>query len=70
VIEHCGSRYRVPAPAGDGDDRILYLGDDAEGVPLEVMAIEREDGGLHVIHAMPLRPKYRAWYDEAIRWRV
>lgn len=48
----------------------MYLGDDADGVPLEVMAVEFEDGSLLVIHAMPLRDKYREQYEEAKRWRT
>jgi hypothetical protein len=49
--------------------RSLYLGDDAEGTPLEVMAVELEDGDLLVIHAMALRNRYRAQYEEAKQWR-
>lgn len=56
MIEHAGLVYRVPAPAGGADDRLVYLGDD--------------DGGIHVIHAMPLRSRYRRHYEEAERWRV
>ncbi len=32
--------------------------------------MELEDGALYVIHAMPLRKKYQAEYEEARRWRV
>ena len=49
--------------------RLVFLGDDAEGVPLEVIAVELECGGLLVIHAMPLRDRYRSQYEEAISWR-
>lgn len=69
VIEHAGLRFRTPPPGGVGDDRLLYLGDDDEGVALEVMAIELEDGSLYVIHTMKLRKKYRARYEEAKKWR-
>jgi hypothetical protein len=54
----------LPGQSG-GDPRLLLLGDDAEGQPLEVIGVEREDGSLLVIHAMPLRPKYRESYEEA-----
>ena len=47
----------------------MYLGDDAEGVALEVMAIELEDGSVLVIHAMALREMYREQYEEAKKWR-
>ena len=70
VIEHAGLAYRVSAPEGRPDDRLVFLGDDTDGFALEVMAIEREHGGIHVIHAMPMRPKYQERYEEAKRWRV
>jgi len=72
VVEHCGLRFEQSAPAGapaDADTRLVYLGDDAQGVALEVMAIELEDRSLLVIHAMPLRDGYRGQYEEAERWR-
>jgi hypothetical protein len=52
------------------DERLLFLGDDEEGVALEVMAVELQVGGLYVIHAMDLRERYRAPYEEAKRWRI
>jgi hypothetical protein len=63
VIEHAGLRFEQTDP------RLVYLGDDADGVALEVMAIELEDGSLLVIHAMKLRDRYREQYEEATRWR-
>lgn len=44
--------------------RIVFLGDDATGRALEVMAVATERG-LLVIHAMDLRPKWRRYYEEA-----
>lgn len=73
VIAHCGLRFEQPAPPGAAarqNLRLVYLGDDAEGVALEIMAVESAGGDLFVIHAMPLRDKYRREYEEAIRWRV
>lgn len=70
MIEHCGLVFRVPAPAGQVDDRLLFLGDDEEGIALEVMAVELQGGGLYVIHAMGLRERYRPQYKEAKRWRI
>jgi len=70
VIESCGLRFRVAPPSGGTDERILYLGDDEEGVPLEVMAVELSGDDLYVIHAMPLRAKYRPQYEEAKKWRI
>ena len=43
---------------------IVFLGDDATGRALEVMAVATERG-LLVIHAMDLRPKWRRYYEEA-----
>ena len=46
--------------------RLLILGDDDSGRALEVIAVE-EDDVLVVIHAMDLRPKFRALYEEGKR---
>lgn len=70
MIDHCGLRFRVPPPSGDTDERVLYLGDDADGVPLEVMAVELSGGDLYVIHAMPIRAKYRPQYEEVRKWQI
>lgn len=43
--------------------RVLYLGDDATGRALEVIAVEEGDR-LVVIHAMDLRTKFRTLYEE------
>lgn len=69
VIEHCGLVFRVQADH-EGDDRLVFLGDDEEGRPLEVMAVELDDGVLLVIHAMQMRERYRPFYEEAARWRI
>lgn len=71
MIEHCGLIYIQPAPTGSGPktDRLVYLGDDPDGRPLEVMAVELAGGELLVIHAMPLREKYTQQYKEAMKWR-
>jgi hypothetical protein len=72
VIEHCGLVFEHEPPAGgpaSADVRLVYLGDDADGVPLEVMAVELDDGSLLVIHAMRLRERYRDQYEEAKEWR-
>ncbi len=72
VIEHAGLRFEQPPPSGapaEAEPRLVYLGDDANGVALEVMAVEIDDGRLLVIHAMPLRDTYRDQYEEAKRWQ-
>lgn len=43
VIAHCELVFEEPAPSFDAealDDRFPCLGDDADGRPLEVMAVE------------------------------
>jgi hypothetical protein len=72
VIEHCGLVFEKDPPASGparAEPRLVYLGDDADSVPLEVMAVELDDGSLLVIHAMPLRERYRDQYEEAKEWR-
>ena len=72
VIDHCGLRFEQEPPAdarASASPRLVFLGDDADGVALEVMAVELEDESLLVIHAMPLRGRYRDQYEEAKRWR-
>lgn len=50
-------------------ERILVLGEDEKGRPIEVMAVHAEDETLLVVHAMRLRDGYRAEHEEAKRWR-
>ncbi len=67
VIEHCGLRFEEKPPGdapASATTRLVFLGDDAEGTVLEVMAVELEDRSLLVIHAMPLRDRYRKQYEE------
>lgn len=66
VIEHCGLPF---VAVEEEDEMLLFLGDDWNGVPLEVAAIELSDGDLLVIHAMALRQKYFEQYLEALPWR-
>jgi len=73
VIAHCGLAFEEPAPTREAevlDNRLVCLGDDADGAALEVMAVEGSKGELMVIHAMELRKKYRDRYEEAKRWRL
>ncbi len=70
VIAHYRARFEEPPPPGGPASRsirVVYLGEDAHGRALEVMAVERDGGDLLVIHAMPLREKYRKRYEEAPR---
>jgi hypothetical protein len=51
------------------NDRVLFFGDDAEGLPLEVFAVETAEESFLVIHAMELRDHNRGLYEEARGWR-
>jgi hypothetical protein len=45
---------------------VLFLWTDGHGIPLEVVAIELQDGDLLVIHAMRMRHAYRADYERVL----
>jgi hypothetical protein len=64
VVRVAATVLRQPAPAESPaqDDRLVYLGADQDGTLLEVMAVET-DRGLLVIHAMPIRAKYRRYLE-------
>jgi hypothetical protein len=71
VIDHCGLPFTVPAPPeAAGGERLLFLGDDAHDVPLEVIALEVGETDLLVIHAMKMRSQYQEPYEEALPWRT
>jgi hypothetical protein len=65
VVDHPFLVVRQPAPVGSplADDRLVFHGDDQTGRALEVVAIETVTG-LHVIHVMDLRPKWRPYYEK------
>lgn len=72
VIAHCGLCFEQPPSSPEAealDRRLVCLGDDANGRALEVVAVEGDKDDLIVIHAMALRDKYRAQYQEAKQWR-
>jgi hypothetical protein len=52
-----------------GEPRLYFFGDDEKEQPLEIVAIEREDANLLVIHSMSLRDRFEERYTEALRWR-
>ena len=55
------------ARAAGNSTRTVFLGDDAEGVPLEVLTVELDDESALVIHAMRMREKYGDQYRKARR---
>jgi hypothetical protein len=66
VIANFHLRFEEPPPAGGRAraTRIVYLGEDAQGQVLEVMAVEADNHEMLVIHAMPLREEYRKKYEQ------
>ncbi len=52
-----------------GRSRLYFFGDDEDEQPLEIVAVELEDGNLLVIHSMPMRERVEERYTEALRWR-
>ena len=70
VVAHAGLAFVRSAYAPDRpDEAVLFVGDGEHGHPVEVVGVELADGGLRVIHAMPMRDSYRGLYEEAIRWQ-
>jgi hypothetical protein len=68
VIQEAGICFE-DRTTGDRSRRLFFFGDDEDERPLEVAAVRQDDGGLHVIHSMPLRGRYEEKYTEALRWR-
>jgi hypothetical protein len=66
VIANFRLRFEEPPPEGGRihANRIVYLGEDAHGQALEVMAVETDNREMLVIHAMPLRNKYKKKYEQ------
>jgi len=72
VIEHCGLqivkyRHRIVANSAV-DQRVVFIGDDLEGVSIEVVAVEEDEDGFVVIHAMNMRKRFRAIHEEVRQW--
>ncbi len=69
VISTCRCPLYAPDDERDARDRVVFLGPDAGGVPLEVVGIELDNGDLVVIHAMRLRRAYAVAYEQVMRCR-
>jgi hypothetical protein len=72
VLENCLAILEEDPPPDNptaADPRMVFLGDDPGGVPLEVIAVETDRDLLTVIHAMDLRPRYRSTYEEVRKCR-
>ncbi len=62
VVQTATAILSQPAPSGStlAADRLVFIGEDEDGTLLEVIAIET-DSGLLIIHAMPIRDRYRPY---------
>ena len=58
----------MPLDHPDGNGQVIFLGPDQRGVPLEVTGFQDDNGHLTILHAMRLRPSYKAAYEEVMRW--
>ena len=59
-IRHAVRNRMVAYPLEEGESaRLLCLGPSRAGNLLEVIILEFDDGRSLVIHAMPMRPKYK-----------
>lgn len=63
VLNNPTATDTFPAPVEGQDDRTVWVGDDSTGLALEVITVPLPDGRLLVLHAMPLRDKYRYLYE-------
>lgn len=71
VIEHCGIQLIDQAwdrGMSGLEKRVVFIGDDLEGVALEVIAAEGEEEEFVVIHAMNMRKRFRGLYGEVRKW--
>ena len=71
IVRHAGICFRDTEDDDEwrADPRFIFLGPDEELCPLEVVAVAPEDGSLLIIHAMPLRERWRGWYSEGLQWQ-
>ncbi len=56
---HAVEHSLVVEDLGEDPDRWLVLGPDTAGNLLELVVLINEDSDEIIIHAMPMRPKYR-----------
>jgi hypothetical protein len=70
VLENCLAILEEDPPTEHAtavDLRLVFLGEDQRGIPIEVIAVETGRDLLTVIHAMELRSRYRSTYEEVRR---
>lgn len=66
VVEHC---CRAIYEVGDSEGRVLFVGPDDQGVPLEVLGVELDSGDLLVFHVMKMQQKYLEEYRKEMECR-
>jgi uncharacterized DUF497 family protein len=69
VIDDAGICFEEEEGRDDYEPRLFFFGEDADGLALEVVAVELADDRLRVIHSMKLRDRFRIDYLEARGWR-
>ncbi len=69
MVETCLCPLYPPGPGVGEGDVAMFLGPDQRGAPLEVVAVETDEGDLLIIHAMRLRAGYTAVYAQVMRCR-
>jgi hypothetical protein len=68
VLDSAPLAFPVADEDGEPDpDLLLFVGDDPNGVPLEIVVRLVGADAVRVIHVMKMRPKYRPLYDRATR---
>ena len=65
---HVVATCPLPMEHPEATGQVIFLGPDQNGVPLEVVAFEDDEGELTIIHAMRLRPSYKNVYEEVMKW--
>jgi hypothetical protein len=73
IVDEYGPADSVELVSNPDAVGLLYVGDDRRGVPLEVIGVAIDlEGGEHdllIIHAMPLRLRYRRDYQRIMQER-
>lgn len=71
VVERCGLQLVDRAwrrKTAGVEKRVVFIGDDLEGVALEVIAAEEVEEEFVVLHAMNMRNRFRGLYEEVRKW--
>ena len=71
IVELYGVADDVPLESNAAISGLLFVGDDQRAIALEIIGVMVRDGSggedLLVIHAMPLRRRYRPEYERVMR---